>query len=88
MNKEALAPAPDLESPAAAAPGHGLVPYLHRVLPGAAVADAYHKDGITAADVAVFLSPEFNIDYVREFLARAEPRLVVMFIHEPSMDIK
>ncbi len=50
--------------------------------------NAYHKQGITKADVAVFVSPEFNIGYVREFIAAARPRMVVMFIHEPSMDMK
>jgi hypothetical protein len=88
VNKGALAPAPAKGAPRAPAPGHGLLPYLKRTLPGAAVVDAYYKEGITAADVAVFLSPEFNIDYVVEFLARAKPRMAVMFIHEPGMDIK
>jgi len=52
------------------------------------VVNAYHKEGITTADVAVFVSPEFNMDYVREFIAAATPRMVIMFVHEPSMDIK
>lgn len=66
----------------------GLLPYMRSKAPGATLLNAYHKEGIAPADVAIFLSPEFNIDYTREFIAAARPRMVIVFVHEPSMDLK
>ncbi|GBF98521.1 hypothetical protein Rsub_11512 [Raphidocelis subcapitata] len=65
----------------------GLAAFVREKLPGVAIANAYNKAGITAADVAVFASPEFNVDYAREFIAAARPRMVVVFIHEPAMNL-
>lgn len=46
------------------------------------------QPGITRTDVAVFVSPEFSIDYYRDFIRRSTPRLVVVLIHEPDMELR
>ena len=55
---------------------------------GNVVKDAYYKEGIAPCDVAIFLSPEFSISYYRNFLKIAQPRMVIIFIHEPSMQFR
>ncbi len=50
--------------------------------------DAYYKPGIAKTDVAIFVSPEFSIDYYREFIKRATPRMLIVFIHEPNMELR
>jgi hypothetical protein len=55
---------------------------------GNVVKDAYYKEGIAPCDVAIFLSPEFSIDYYRNFINTAKPRMVIIFLHEPSMKLE
>lgn len=50
--------------------------------------NAYYKEGITKTDVAIFVSPEFSIDYYREFIRRSTPRMLIIFIHEPNMELR
>lgn len=37
-------------------------------------------------DVLIFVSPEYRIDYVREFIERSKPKAVVAFIHNGDAD--
>ena len=37
-------------------------------------------------DVLIFVSPEYRIDYVREFIERSRPKAVVAFIHNGDAD--
>jgi hypothetical protein len=82
LNKAVFEPA---GSPADA---RGLAAFVSDRLPGVATANAYSKAGIAPADVVVFASPEFNVNYAREFIAAARPRMVVVFIHEPGMSLE
>lgn len=63
-----------------------MLPCRHAAAPPPAVR-ALPQPGISRADVALFVSPEFSIDYYREFIRRATPRLVVVMIHEPDMEL-
>uniref|UniRef100_A0A383VKI1 Uncharacterized protein n=1 Tax=Tetradesmus obliquus TaxID=3088 RepID=A0A383VKI1_TETOB len=64
-----------------------LVSYVDAVMPGNSLRNAYYKEGINETDVAIFVSPEFSIGYYREFIRRARPRMLIVFIHEPNMDL-
>jgi hypothetical protein len=56
--------------------------------PGTQLRDAHHKQGIRRADVAIFISPEFSVDYYRSFIAAARPRFVIIYVHEPTSSVK
>jgi len=55
---------------------------------GFTLRNAYYKPSITKTDVAIFVSPEFSIDYYRDFIRRATPRMLIIFIHEPDMELR
>jgi len=40
---------------------------------GFTLRNAYYKPSITKTDVAIFVSPEFSIDYYRDFIRRSTP---------------
>jgi hypothetical protein len=66
----------------------GFLSYARAQLPGVDWQNAYHKPGVKPCDVAIFVSPEFNIDYTREFIALSRPRMSIMFFHEPRMELR
>lgn len=37
--------------------------------------------GIPQFEVVIFLSPEYRVDYVREFIRQARPKVVIMMVH-------
>jgi hypothetical protein len=56
--------------------------------PGTQLRDAHHKEGIRLVDVAIFISPEYSVDYYRSFIAASKPRFVIIFVHEPTSSVK
>jgi hypothetical protein len=62
-------------------------PSLIPSITGNTLLRAYDRRGISKADVVIFVSPESNIGYYKDFIRAATPRLVVLLIHEPMMPL-